>query len=327
MSRAQALMRSGVVWDNHACMPLRPHDETFLPQIERCRTAGIDVVSLNVGFGENTPEDHLRMLGQFRSWFARRPELYAMPRLASEIEEAKAAGKLSIVFDIEGMNAVGGQPSLVQAYYDLGVRWMLVAYNNDNLAGGGCVDADPGLTGLGREVIAEMERAGMLVCCSHTGHRTAREVLAYAKRPVIFSHSNPSAVWAHPRNIPDELMLACAASGGVIGLNGIGSFLGANDASIATWLTHLDYAVGVVGPDHVSIALDYCFDRQELIDYVRTMKATFPSEMGLVDDLAMIEPEAMPLIVQGMLDRGHSPETVTKVMGGNLMRLAKACWR
>ena len=324
---AAGLMARGVVWDNHLCMPLRPHDHAFLPQIERCRASGTNVVSLNVGFGDHGPEDHLRMLASFRSWFAARPGTYVLARTVEDIRRAKADGRLAVVFDIEGMNAVGDQPSLVQAYYDLGVRWMLIAYNLPNGAGGGCVTDDTGLTGFGREVMAEMERVGMLVCCSHTGHRTARDVLASANRPVIFSHSNPSAVWDHPRNVPDDLMQGCAASGGVVGINGIGSFLGLNDASTATVLDHLDYAIGLVGPDHVSLATDYCFDAQELDEYVKVMAETFPPELGLVEGLAMVEPERMPALVQGMLDRGHVPETVSKVMGGNLMRLAEQAWR
>jgi membrane dipeptidase len=71
-----------------------------------------------------------------------------------------------------------------------------------------------------------MERVGMVLCCTHVGHRTAREAMEYARNPVIFSHSNPSAVYAHVRNIPDDLMRMCAAKGGVVNINGVGMFLG-----------------------------------------------------------------------------------------------------
>src|SRR5690606_36645690 len=135
--------------------------------------------------------------------------------------------------------AVADQPSLVSLYYELGVSWMLIAYNRNNAAGSGCQDEDRGLTDFGRMVIDEMTRVGMIVCCSHTGYRTAREVIDYSKNPVIFSHSNPRALRDHPRNIPDELMKACAARGGVVGINGIGLFLGENDNSTEAIVRHI----------------------------------------------------------------------------------------
>ena len=136
-------------------------------------------------------------------------------------------------FDIEGANAIGDQLSLLGLYRDLGVRWMLLAYNRNNRAGGGCQDEDPGLTAFGRRMLHEMARVGIVACCSHTGYRTAREAIDESPTPVIFSHSNARALVDHPRNIPDDLIKACAARGGVVGVNGIGIFLGDNDASLA----------------------------------------------------------------------------------------------
>ena len=83
------------------------------------------------------------------------------------------------------------QLSFVQTFYELGVRWMLIAYKRSNTAGGGCLDDDSGLTAIGRAIIDEMERVGMVLCLSHTGSKTALKALEYARHPVIFSHSNP----------------------------------------------------------------------------------------------------------------------------------------
>src|SRR5690606_14743350 len=129
--------------------------------------------------------------------------------------------------------------------------------------------------------------------CSHTGLRTVREVIDYSKNPVIFSHSNPRALRDHPRNIPDELMKACAERGGVVGINGIGLFLGDNDNSTETIVRHIDYAVNLIGEDHVGLGLDYVFDRAELDDYVKKMAATFPPGMGYDAGLRMVEPERL----------------------------------
>src|SRR5207244_1237923 len=100
------------------------------------------------------------------------------------------------------------------------------------------------------QVIDEMARVGMIVCCSHTGHTTTMDVMEYSLKPVIISHSNPRAVHDHPRNVTDEAMRACAKTGGVVGLNGIGIFLGDNDISTETFVRHLDYVVQLIGPQH-----------------------------------------------------------------------------
>ncbi|MEX1148183.1 MAG: membrane dipeptidase [Sphingomonadales bacterium] len=316
----------GVVWDNHLCMPFRS-DDTFLPELERCRASGLDVVSLNVGCGDMSIEKHVRTLAYFRAWISKNSDSYVVPHTVQDIRDARAAGKLSVVFDIEGMLAVDDEPALVQMYYDLGVKWMLIAYNRNNKAGGGCQDDDTGLTDLGRRIIDEMERVGMVVCLSHTGYRTAREVLDYATNPVLFSHSNPRALVDHPRNIPDDLMERCAATGGVMGINGVGKFLGDADAGTDAIIAHLDYAVGRIGVDHVGLSLDYCFDEQELIDYVKAHPELFPPDQGYVGGFTIAEPEQYPGIADGLLARGYSDGDVAKVLGLNFLRVAEAVWR
>lgn len=324
--RTRGLLAEALVWDNHGCMPLRPLDEAFLPQLERYRAAGADVVFLNVGFGMQGIEEHIRMLAHFRNWIAARPESYVLAESAAAIRHAKAEGKLAVGFDIEGMNAIADQVSLVRLYYDLGVRWMLIAYNRNNRAGGGCQDEDGGLTAFGREVIEEMAANGMMLCCSHSGRRTALEAIDLSPNPVIFSHSNPKGVWDHPRNIDDEMMRACAARGGVIGLNGIGPFLGDNDSRSETLAEHVDYAVQLIGAEHVGLGLDYVFDRQELDDYVASMPDTFPPEI-YGGGINMVAPEQLPEIVEAMLKRGYDEQAIRGILGLNFLRLAERVWR
>ncbi len=325
---ASALLRSAIVWDNHACMPLRPLDDSFLPQLQRHKEAGFDVVVLNVGFGSQGVDDHLRMIAAMRRWLLARPGDYVLLEAASDVERARESGRLAVGFDIEGANAIGDQPSLVQLYYDLGVRWMLLAYNHNNAVGGGCQDADGGLTDFGRVVIAEMERVGMLVCLSHTGHRTARDVLAMATQPVIFSHSNCAALRAHPRNISDDLIRACAATGGVVGINGVGAFLGENDdISSAAFARHVDHVVQLVGAEHVSIALDYVFDIEELKAFMRTVQDTFPPELGYGPHQRFVPPEQIEQIVETLQRLGHRDDDLRLLLGGNLMRLARTVWK
>jgi membrane dipeptidase len=323
----KALIARTVVWDNHACMPLRPQDESFLPQLARHKAAGVSLVCLNICFDVLPPETAFRMLAAFRRWISRHAEGYVVAHTAADIEAAKRDGKLAVIFDIEGGTAVEAHPGLVEIFYRLGVRWMLIAYNRNNRLGGGCQDEDTGLSDYGRQIIDEMERVGMVLCCSHTGYRTAAEAMEYSRNPVIFSHSNPRALKDHERNIPDELMRACARTGGVVNLSGIGIYLGDNDNSTETMVRHIDYAVQTIGAEHVGLGLDYVFDQSELDDYVRSRPDIFPPEKGYGPGIAMVEPERFPQIAEALLKRGYSEAHVQGILGHNNLRVAARVWR
>jgi membrane dipeptidase len=325
--QVRTLLRQTVVWDNHACMPLRPDDETFLPQLARHKAAGVTLVCLNVSFDLHPMTTAIEMLASFRHWIARHGDDYVLAATVADIEVAKRDGKLAVVFDLEGGRAVEAHPGLVEVFYQLGVRWMLIAYNKNNRLGGGCQDEDCGLTSYGRKIVDEMERVGMVLCCSHTGYRTAREALEYSRNPVIFSHSNSRAIYDHDRNIPDELMRACARTGGVVNLSGIGIFLGRNDNSTETLLRHIEHAVEVAGVDHVGLGLDYVFDKAELDEYLRARPDLFPPEQGYRAGLAMIEPERIPQIAEALLKRGYSEAQVQGILGHNNLRVAKQVWK
>ena len=317
-----------LVWDNHGCLPLRPFDADFLPQLGRYRQAGVDVAIINIGFGDHGIEDHIRMIACFRHWLKQHPESYALIATAGDIERARREGKLAIAFNMEGANGLADQPSLISLYYDLGVRWMLMAYNRTNRVGSGChEEEDRGLTAFGRTVLDEMARVGMVACCSHTGHRTTMDVMNYASQPVIFSHSNPRALHDHPRNIRDEAMRACAATGGVVGINGIGIFLGQNDNSTETFVRHVDYAVQLIGAEHVGLGLDYVFDAAELDDYLVSMASTFPEGFSYQAGMKMIEPERLSDIVEALVKRGYPEPAIGGILGGNFMRVARDVWR
>jgi len=203
-------------------MPLRT-DDAFLPQLERYRQAGFSVVSLNVGFDQFEWHQTFRILAYFRRWIEQHSQDYVLVDSVVAFKDAQRTDKLAIFFDIEG----------------------------------GCQDADSGLTEFSKQALAEMARVGMVACCSHVGQRTALEAMEYSTNPVILSHSNPRAMWDHPRNVRDEVMKACAATGGM-GLNGIGIFLGNNEATARRFVEHLDYAVQLIGPDHVGLGVGLC---------------------------------------------------------------------
>ena len=318
---------ANIVWDNHSCMPLRPGDAAFLPQLERARAAGFTAVSLNIGFGEQTPAQHMANLAWFRTWFKGRED-YRIVSTAEDICIAANAGQLAITFDIEGACAIGADLSLVRHYYDHGVRWMLIAYNRGNLAGGGCYDdPDGGLSDFGRNLVAEMNRVGMTICCSHTGKRTVLDVLAKSSLPVIFSHSNCASVHDHPRNLTDEIIRACAAQDGVVGITGIGDFLCAKGQDVVeAFVRHVDHAVQLVGPRHVGISLDYVYDQQELLKFLATMPETFPGKVRETE-VPMVSPEALPTITVALYARGYDGDAMCQILGGNWLRVAHANWQ
>src|SRR5258705_8588111 len=107
-----------------------------------------------------------------------------------------------------------------------------------------------------------MNRVGMTVDCSHTGRRSSLEAIELSERPAIFSRSGAYSVCAHIRNIRDEQIRACAARGGVIGVVGIGAFIGDAKARTESVFRHIDYTATLVGPQHVGLGTDYVKDME-----------------------------------------------------------------
>jgi membrane dipeptidase len=166
----------------------------------------------------------------------------------------------------------------------------------------------------------------MLVDCSHTAYRTTMEAMEASAAPVIFSHSCAKALWKHGRNITDEQIKACARTGGVIGINGIGNFLGRNDISSATFVDHVAHVAGLVGAQHVGVSLDYAFDSENVDSLVSGNSRFWPKEEYQTDS-HYLPPEQLPEIVETMLQRGFSDAEITGILGGNFLRVAKAVWK
>lgn len=319
--------RDALVWDNHACMPLRIGDHRFMEELERYRRAGVDVVSLNVAMDMLPWERTFKVLATFRSWIAAHGDRFVVGGTADDILAAKASGRLTILFDIEGGGAVDDLPALVETYYALGVRWMLVAYNRRNRLGSGCTVDDEGLTDFGRAVIDAMNDAGMVLCCSHTGAQTARAAIDHSRDPVIFSHSNAAAIHPHPRNIDDGLIRACAERGGVVCVNGLGAFLSDGPPTVEALVPHLEHIAELVGPGHVGLGLDHIIDPAEIADFLPAYADWFP---GLTLDAgapACLGPEAIAPLAGLLLRRGWREQDVGALLGGNLLRLARQVWR
>jgi membrane dipeptidase len=326
---APTLPADALVWDQHGCLPLRP-DAGAVEQLLLYTESGVDFVSINVGFDLTPALDTMKVLASFRRGVLERPDRFVLAGTAADVRKAKREGRLAVAFDLEGTESLDGEVDLVHAYYDLGVRTMLIAYNRGNRAGGGCHD-DPeaGLTPFGRSVVTEMNRIGMLVDATHCSPRTTFDLFEASAAPVVFSHSVPMGVRAHDRNVTDDQMRACAATGGVIGINGVGIFLGENDATTEAIVRAIDYAVGVVGPEHVGLGLDYVFDQDELEAYLAENRNTFPPGSGYGDYFPprFVSPAQVPEITASLLGRGYDSVAVRQIVGGNFLRVAEQVWR
>lgn len=316
-----------VIWDNHA--GFGPDPAVDLSKLAIWKRAGVNYLSIDVGYDVMDWRDSVKSLAAFRRWILA-SDGYRLVSSVAEVRRAKAAGELAVTFDLEGMNALDGSLDMVALYHALGVRQMLFAYNRNNLAGGGCHDRDTGLTDFGRAVIAEMNRLGMVVDCSHSAYTTTMEAMELSSAPCIFSHSNPRALWDHQRNIRDDQARACATTGGVVGVVGIGIFLGANDIRTQTLADHIEYYAGLIGPRHVGIGLDYAFegeDGEDLAEVTQRNPAYWPPDQYNWPRVDCAHPAQLAPLAEELFRRGWNEADVAGVMGGNFMRVAEAVWR
>jgi len=322
---AGRLHQDAIVWDDHA--GLEPHPSSDLEVLERWRAAGANFLSVDVGYDVIDWQTTVKTIGAYLTWLEKNSERFTLVKLVDDILAAKSEGKMAVAFDLEGMNALNGEVYMVSLYYRLGVRQMLFAYNRSNLAGGGCHDADGGLTDFGRRVIEEMNRVGMLVDCSHTGYRTTMEVMEAASQPVIFSHSNPMALHKHGRNIVDEQIRACAKTGGVVGINGIGIFLADRLAPTKAVVDCVCYVADLVGHDHVGIGLDYY--PETVVSWSAKNPSYWPAseDYGRGGPMRVADPEQLPEITEMLLRRGWSEGDIRKLLGENFLRVARATWK
>jgi membrane dipeptidase len=321
-------MSSPFTWDMHLCAPRRQGDDLFAA-LEGYRKAGISMVTLNISDAGYTLEQALRVISSFRAQIAAHPEDLVFVQTADDIARAQRTGKMGVTFDVEGALLLGEQVDAVRLLYDVGVRWMLIAYNRANAFGAGCHEAqDGGLTPLGRQLVATMDEIGMIKCCSHTGYRTVRDVLEMSARPCIFSHSNPRALVDHPRNVPDDLMRALAQTGGVMGITGVSLFLGTTKPTVEDVFRHVDYAVNLIGAEHVGLGLDHAIDAgYDLVEYVSD-RTYWPAGYGYEGgNIVILGQEVFAPLAERMRAAGYPEPAVAGILGENFRRVASAVWQ
>ena len=317
-------------WEAHACLPLHPQAD-FAP-IDRLHAAGVNYVSINIGMDMNPLSQVMSVIAGFRAHIAAHPERYVLATTTRDIEGAAAAGKLALGFDLEGAMPLMEQPEMVALYRNLGVRQMHLAYNRNNSVAGGCHDTEQGLTELGKQVVGAINAAGVLMDCSHTGRRCSLDIMATSSMPVIFSHSNPLALVEHERNVTDEQIRACAATGGVVCVSGVSIFLGTRTPDADDVARHAAYVAGLAGVEHAGIGLDISFHQSELDDSppgAYDPGYWWPSSAGYNRALSKstYPPiESWTVLGDALQRTGMTADEAALVMGGNMMRVAGQVW-
>jgi membrane dipeptidase len=323
---AAALVRDSLVWDN--VWPLEPDVGNDLDRLPEFRAAGFDVISLTIAGDNHSSGEAFARVAAARRRIEAAPGARLVESIAG-IKRARGEGELAVLLHFEGTRCFERNLDLVDAFYGLGVRHTLLAFNQSNSVGGGCAEAgDGGLTRFGRRLVVELERTGMLIDLSHTGRRTSLDALEQATKPAVFSHSNADAVWPHFRNVTDNQIRACAATGGLIGLSGSSIYLGDAEVRSETMFRHLDHVVQLVGPEHACLGLDIVFDTEPLNRYMRARPEEWPdAAQPNWPGAHYARPAQIMELAELMLDAGYGAPAVRDILGENLVRVCGSVWR
>lgn len=210
--------------------------------------------------GDGIPQAEI-MIGLFYQMIARYSRDLAFAGSIEDLERNAAAGKISAFLAIEGGEAIGKDLNKLDYFFQKGVRYMTLTWNHTNLIADAAKDARQpyrGLSPFGRQVVARMNKLGMMVDVSHTSARVVKDVLAISKAPIIASHSDAASLCPSPRNLSDQLIREICSCDGVIGVNYYSPFLVSRGrATVKDVANHIDRMVKVGGIDCVALGSDF----------------------------------------------------------------------
>ncbi|PIW28242.1 MAG: peptidase M19 [Rhodospirillales bacterium CG15_BIG_FIL_POST_REV_8_21_14_020_66_15] len=329
---AQALHRDAIVIDGVCPLLMDPANVSYY--LDGGLTAAIPTIAIR-----ETAEQALRIFGRWHRFIAGHDRL-RLARAAADIEAAKRDGDMAIVFHFQGTDAVEDDLDMLDAYKALGLGMVQLAYNVKCRVGDGALErTDAGLSLFGVDLVKRCNELGIVVDGSHTGYRTTMDAIEASTQPVVFSHANARALHPSPRNITDEQMRACAATGGIVGINGFPSFLGEDvRPTLDRFVAFIDYAVDLMGVDHVGLGIDYYMGMDPIIpaekararydDAIRTGRwdaAVYPPPPHYFPE-GIETPATLHNLTARLLARGYTAEDVRKVMGGNWLRVFRQVW-
>ena len=279
------------------------------------------------GFSET-----MNNVARWNGWFREHDDLIVKARTAADIRKAKEDGRTAIVLGFQNTSAFEDKLGAVQLFKDAGVGIAQLTYNTQNLAGSGCYESrDSGLSDWGRELVAEMNRVGMLIDLSHVGSRTSEETIRESSKPVAYTHCCPSALKPHPRNKGDGELRFIAEQGGMIGVTMFPAFLkrGA-DSTVGDYVEAMEHVISVAGEDSVAFGTDFTQGYgQEFFDWITNDKGDARS---LIKFSPLPNPKGvetigqLPNLTAAMERAGWSQGRIAKVMGENWLRFLADVW-
>lgn len=299
------------------------------------RAGGVDAVHVTLVYHENFRET-VANIERWNRWFERWPDLIFQGFSADDIATARATGRTAIFFGAQNPSCIEDDIGLVEVLHRLGLRFMQLSYNNQSLLATGCYETeDTGLTRMGREVVAEMNRIGMVVDMSHSGERSTLAAIEHSARPIAITHANP-AIW-HParRNKSDTVIGALAETGGMLGFSLYPHHLaGGSACRIEDFCTMIARTAERFGTHFIGIGTDLCQNQPDsVVEWMRTGRWTKAIDYGEGSKDAPGFP-AMPgwfrdnrdfrNIADGLRVAGFSTPEVEAIMGGNWARFFAA---
>lgn len=262
-------------------------------------------------------------------------------RRVGDVRRAHEEGKVAWVATMEGAAMIEHDLDRIDILHGFGLRSLGVTYSESNALGNGLKeDRDGGLTKFGRKAVERMNKVGLLIDCSHCGDQTTLDTIAWSEKPIVLSHIGARALWTSNRLAPDEVLVACAEKGGVIGIEcAPHTTLTKRHRrhSIESFMEHFEYIVGLVGVDHVGFGPDTVYGDHVGLHHVYAANLSIEESRGggepdqAYDEVEYVEGLENPTegsrnIVRWLVKHGYADDDIEKVMGGNALRVMDAAW-
>ncbi|WP_375253888.1 membrane dipeptidase [Yoonia sp.] len=295
------------------------------------REGGVDAVHVTIAYHENFRETVLNFEAWNR-WFEQYPDLIFHGEWASDIDKARETGRTAVFFGFQNPSPIEDDIGLVAVLHKLGARFMQLSYNNQSLLATGCYEAeDPGITRMGRQVIKEMNRVGLVVDMSHSADRSTIEAADISQRPIAITHANLHSWQPALRNKRNDVVRAVTQNGGMMGFSLYPHHLkGKGDCTVESFCQMVADAAEAFGVDHFGIGSDLCQDQPDsVVEWMRVGRWSKEIDYGEGSANAPGFPP-MPAwfednrhfgnIADGLRAVGFSGDEVGKLMGGNWYR-------
>jgi len=295
------------------------------------REGGVDAVHVTIAYHETFRETVLNF-EQWNRWFEMHPDLILKGTTAADIDVARETGRTAIFFGFQNPSPIEDDIGLVEILHTLGARFMQLTYNNQSLLATGCYEAeDPGITRMGKQVIKEMNRVGLVVDMSHSADRSTIEAAEISERPIAITHANPHA-WAPAlRNKKDDVIRAVAENGGMLGFSLYPHHLkDKSDCTLQGFCEMVARTGDQFGVEHLGIGSDLCQDQPDsVVEWMRTGRWTKEMDYG---EGSAANPGFPPMphwfrdnrdfgnLEDGLRAVGMNTDEVAGVMGGNWYR-------